>query len=103
VQFRFSEIRAAEIFRDAQTEQLRIANATAKRDTGWITQDEASNEVTGSDAVAEPKAPLAPATVPDASTAVADPGANRMLSVLDELRASREDLMHALERMVELV
>lgn len=50
VEFRFAELRAAEELRDAQVAQLKIANATAKRDQGWVSQDEASNEVTGHDA-----------------------------------------------------
>lgn len=59
VEFRFAELRAAEELRDAQVEQLKIANNAAKRDQGWISQDEASNEVTGHDA--EEDAPVAPA------------------------------------------
>ena len=62
VQFRFAELRAAEMLRDAQTEAMRIANAKAKRDEGWQSQDEASLEITGSPAVAP--APTAPASAP---------------------------------------
>lgn len=51
VQFRFAELRAAEELRDAQVDQLKIANAAAKRDQGWYSQDEASNEAVGHDAV----------------------------------------------------
>lgn len=47
VRFRFAELRAAEMLRDAQTEQLRIDNATKKYLAGWISQDEASEEITG--------------------------------------------------------
>ena len=53
VEFRFAELRAAEELRDAQVEQLKIANNAAKRDQGWVSQDEASNEVTGHDAEEE--------------------------------------------------
>ena len=51
VEFRFAELRSSEMLRDAQTEAMRIANAKAKRDEGWISQDEASTEITGSPAV----------------------------------------------------
>lgn len=47
VEFRFAELRAAEELRDAQTETMKIANATAKYQAGWITQDQASEEITG--------------------------------------------------------
>lgn len=50
VTFRFAELRAAEMLRDAMTEQLQIQNAIAKYNAGWLSQDAASNEVTGSDA-----------------------------------------------------
>jgi hypothetical protein len=68
VVFRFAELRASEALRDAQTEAMQIANARSKRDEGWISQDQASTEITGSPAVAP--APIAavqpaPAVVPD--------------------------------------
>jgi hypothetical protein len=47
VEFRFAELRASELLRDAQAESMRIANAKAKYDNGWISQDEASQEITG--------------------------------------------------------
>lgn len=53
VSFRFAELRAAEMMRDAQTERLRIDNAVRKRDEGFITQDEASVEITGKKAAFE--------------------------------------------------
>lgn len=62
VEFRFAEIRAAEALRDAQTETMQIANATAKYMAGWISQDQASEEITGEPAdVPEPRSPFAPA------------------------------------------
>jgi hypothetical protein len=51
VKFRFAELRAAEAMRDAQTETLQIANAVTKRNEGFITQDQASEEITGEVAV----------------------------------------------------
>lgn len=58
VKFRFAQMRAAEALRDAQTEAMQIANAAAKRDQGWWTQDQASEEITG-----EPAAGPAPSAV----------------------------------------
>ena len=53
VTFRFAEVRDAERLRDAQAEAMEIANAKEKRDQGWISQDVASEAITGSPAVAE--------------------------------------------------
>lgn len=50
VEVRFAELRASERLRDAQAEQVEIKNARSKYDAGWISQDEASEEVTGSPA-----------------------------------------------------
>lgn len=47
VEFRFAELRDSEMMRDAQTEAMLIGNATAKYNAGWISQDEASEEITG--------------------------------------------------------
>jgi hypothetical protein len=76
VQFRFAELRAAEMLRDAQTEEKRINNARAKYEAGWISQDEAAQEVTGHAAdVPEPRsAAKAAQTQADMQ---ADPGSNR--------------------------
>ena len=51
VHFEFEKIRSTDQIKDATAERLRIQNAAAKRDEGWTTQDEASIEVTGSEAV----------------------------------------------------
>lgn len=50
VRWRFAELRAAELLRDAQTEEIKLRNARAKYDNGWTSQDEASQEATGHDA-----------------------------------------------------
>lgn len=50
VTFRFAELRAAEMLRDAMTEQLQINNARSKYNAGWISQDAAAQEITGHDA-----------------------------------------------------
>jgi hypothetical protein len=56
VEFRFAELRAAEMLRDAQTEALQIANARAKYEAGWTSQDEAAEALTGHAAdVPEPR------------------------------------------------
>lgn len=47
VKFRFAELRAAEMMRDAQTEKLQIQNARARYDHGWISQDEAAQQGAG--------------------------------------------------------
>lgn len=53
VEVRFAELRAAEELRDSQVEAMKIANAKAKYDAGWISQEEAALEVTGHEADAE--------------------------------------------------
>lgn len=47
VEFKFAELRASEMLRDAQAEAMRIGNAEKKYQNGWISQDEASMEITG--------------------------------------------------------
>jgi hypothetical protein len=83
VRFRFAELRAAEMLRDAQTEAAQIANAIQKEFMGWITHDQAAQEVTGEPAAfPEPiyvpsteSQVAADATNPDPSTV--EPGDNR--------------------------
>lgn len=78
VQFRFAELRAAEMLRDAQTEQLRIKNAREKYNAGWISQDAAAQEVTGHDADAPaPRSSGNAGSAADAMDVEADPGSNR--------------------------
>lgn len=56
VRWRFAELRAAEELRDAQTDAMKVANARAKYEAGYYSQDEASNEAVGHDAdAAEPR------------------------------------------------
>lgn len=50
VQWRFAELRAAEMFRDAQTEAQQISNERNKYQAGWTAQNEASQTITGHDA-----------------------------------------------------
>lgn len=56
VEFRFAELRAAELLRDAQVKRLDIMNVGEQYDRGWISQDEAAELVTGHKAdVPEPR------------------------------------------------
>jgi hypothetical protein len=84
VEFRFAELRTAELLRDAQVEQLQIANEREKFAAGWISQDEASEAITDHPAVeTEPvDTPAPPAPIPDAALAQADPGSNRDVRAL---------------------
>lgn len=81
VEFRFAELRAAELLRDAQVEAYRIKNARAKYDNGWISQDEAAMQ--GADKekadAAEPraKANTANPLTSDGNGNAIDPGSNR--------------------------
>lgn len=79
VKVRLAELRASEMFRDAQTLALDIDNMLRARDEGgWVTQDEASNKVVGHDAPAPAPAQPEPSGNPPASTdANPDPGASR--------------------------
>jgi hypothetical protein len=52
----FEPVRATDRLADAQAEMQESAVAAYQRDQGWITNDEASIKITGSEAVAEPKA-----------------------------------------------
>lgn len=74
VQWRFAELRVAELLRDAQVEQLHIANARAQYDHGWISQDEAAQH--GADRpTADQEAPRASAG-PQAGAPIANDSAD---------------------------
>lgn len=86
VRFRFAELRAAEMLRDAQTERLRIENAARKRDEGWLTQDEAAMEITGRKAaLPEPVVRKGVANSDPAATANPEPGADRAVEDFDRI------------------
>ena len=55
VHVEFAENRRSERLRYAQAEQLEIANARAKYDHGWISQDEAAHEGAGRDTADAPE------------------------------------------------
>jgi len=81
VEARFAEVRASELQRDALVEGLKIKNAAAKRDEGWITQDEAALEGAGKEKATAP-GPVREAkgagSAPGAGM-VPDPGSERMV------------------------
>ncbi len=80
VRVRFAELRAAEMQRDAQTEQLLISNARTKYDHGWISHEAAAKEgadVDKPDAL-EPRA-RGGAAAPDAAEVNPEPGSDRAL------------------------
>jgi len=100
IEFRFAEVRGAELLRDAQTETMQINNAIAKESAGWISHDEASEEITGHKATGE-KAPE-PAQQPQQDI-VQDNGdgqeaqnADRLV-YLAELRAARLGVEEAMK------
>jgi hypothetical protein len=56
VTWRFAENRASEMFRDAQTRTMEIANIREEYSAGWISQNEAATKAVGHDAdVPEPR------------------------------------------------
>ena len=82
VRMRFAENRAAELMRDAQTDTLRIANARARYDHGWTSQDEAAKEGADKDVAdrPEPRSGVQAPAVPDPSTQDnPEPGADRLV------------------------
>jgi hypothetical protein len=98
VEFRFAELRASEMLRDAQTETMRINNAKAKEDAGWISHDEASEEITGHKATGE-KAPEPQAQqeiVQDNGDGQEAQNADRLV-YLAELRTARMDVEKAMQ------
>lgn len=109
VEFRFAELRAAEMLRDAQTLQLQITNYQALLDLGFVSRDEASQTLVGhapdvSDEDMAAQAPPAPPAPPDTTPTGdgqetippdnADPGSQRALAA--ELRRATD----ALERLL---
>ncbi len=66
VRHEWPPIRTGKRWEDARSEWYEVENAVNKRDQGWMTQDDASIEVTGSKAVAPPppaySGPLKPPT-----------------------------------------
>lgn len=84
VDWKFAELRAAEMLRDAQTEALRIRNEREKYEAGWTSQDEAALAITGHVAdQSEPRKAIPNSKPPtDPASAQPDPGANRNAQAL---------------------
>lgn len=94
VQFKFAELRAAERLRDAQTEAMEITNEISKREQGWITQDEASEAITGSPAVAP--APSAAQAAPEIVQGSTD-GMQLNAQAILQIREARAEVAKAIE------
>lgn len=87
VQVRFAENRRSERLRYAQAEQLEIANARAKYEAGWVSQDEASQAITGHAADQPEPRSGGGTSAPDPSTQQnPEPGASRGVEAPAELR-----------------
>lgn len=101
VEFQFAELRASEALRDAQTEQMSIANENAKVSAGWITDDEASEKITGHKAKGKKAAPpTQPQQQPGIGNVDGQPTANNTNALwISEVRAAREDVAKAMERI----
>lgn len=95
VQWRFAELRAAELLRDAQVQQLQNTNAFFQYEAGWLTMDEACHIATGKaksdqqEPRSLPQGFTAGGTtppLPDAGQVQADPGSQRarLLEMLRE-------------------
>ncbi len=82
IEMRFAEVRAAEEMRDAQVEAKKISNAARKRDEGWITQDQAAEEITGHKAVSETPIVRAGSTNTGNNDPAINDGNNRNKSVI---------------------
>jgi hypothetical protein len=106
VEFRFAELRAAEMLRDAQTEALQILNERSKYSAGWTSQDEASQKITGHDAdQEEPRQVAVPATGGNLVGGNPDPGSNRSfeteaLTLADRLARANKHNAAALALLV---
>lgn len=88
VQWRFAELRASEMLRDAQVEAMNISNAKSKYDQGWISQDTASEDVTGTPADQETPRVQSNGGDSDFSTNISEESDSRRLA--DEIRDTKQ-------------
>lgn len=97
IKFRFEELRAAEKFRDAQTQAMEIANAMAMYQAGWISQDAAAMMITGqpSDQPA-PRAMTGGTAVPQPTISETGDNPTRIAELLRELRETRDRVGEAI-------
>lgn len=76
VQFRFAELRYAELMRDEQVQSLKLRNAQAAYDAGYMSQDEASEYAVGHKADSQtPRAPSGKSSANPLVAANPEPGA----------------------------
>jgi hypothetical protein len=102
--FRFSELRASELLRDAQVKALETETARTQYDNGSISADEMAKLSAGKDKadVPEPRAAAAkigiqgnsPGAVA-AADAQPEPGANRKMIIDELMRMTAEDVVNA--------
>lgn len=98
VEWEFAELRTAEKMRDAQVEQIELANAFGQFSYGLIDMDEFANKIVGHDAVADFPVILPSGHAATGGTATPplnanpDPGSNRM----------REAMRRAVEKVEPL-
>lgn len=74
VQFRFSELRAAELLRDAQVETLQAEVALFQYMAGWLSQDQACQKATGNPKADQPEPRAVPPGVSDTGSKITEPG-----------------------------
>jgi len=101
IEFCFAEFRASEELRDTQVKQLKIANAKAAYEAGWITNDEAAEDVVGHPAVGDPIAQMPQNNAPGIGNVdgqEAPPNNQQNNSIwISEVRAARNDVRRALD------
>lgn len=83
VHFEFKTLRATDRMKEALADWQQAKNAAFKRDQGWISQDEASIEITGSEAVADAPDPD-PVVAPLQPDAAAQHAATQTGDIPDE-------------------
>lgn len=80
VTWRFAENRASEMFRDAQTRTMELANIRQEYEAGWISQDEAAEKAVGHPAdEPEPRYDVGGNPTEGFTTVNPEPGENRVL------------------------
>ena len=100
VEFKFAELRASEKLRDEQVTQLQVANQVAMVNAGWVSDDEAAETVTGHKATGTKAVAPQPQPVnPGIGNVDGQPTAQNNAVWLSEIRAAREDIQSALERV----
>ena len=101
VKFKFAELRASEMLRDAMTEQMVIANARSKYDNGWISQDAAAEEVTGRGADVDAPRDASDGTETTFDAAMTLDGEERKAR-LAELRGMQAQVLEAIDTSVSM-